>query len=49
MENLQRQDLTVIEEVEVLGRLVDNMPYTQKPKTEMEIVKGTVKNLNSYC
>ncbi|MCK9393120.1 MAG: ParB/RepB/Spo0J family partition protein, partial [Syntrophales bacterium] len=30
VENLQRQDLTVIEEAEALGRLVDNMKYTQE-------------------
>jgi ParB family chromosome partitioning protein len=30
VENLQRQDLTVIEEAEALGRLVDNMAYTHE-------------------
>jgi ParB family chromosome partitioning protein len=30
VENLQRQDLTAIEEAEALGRLVDNMKYTQE-------------------
>jgi ParB family chromosome partitioning protein len=30
VENLQRQDLTVIEEAEALGRLVDNMKYTHE-------------------
>ena len=30
VENLQRQDLTVIEEAEALGRLVDNMNYTHE-------------------
>jgi ParB family chromosome partitioning protein len=30
VENLQRQDLTVIEEAEALGRLVDNMEYTHE-------------------
>ena len=30
VENLQRQDLTAIEEAEALGRLVDNMKYTHE-------------------